>query len=155
MTARTSGSGQPVVQKLMTQWFFRYTAYADELLDFSPLDWPEPIRIMQTNWIGRSEGARVVFQTEAGDTIEVFTTRPDTLWGATFMVLAPEHDLVDRLTTPEQREAVEAYRAQTARQTEIERTSEGRDKTGVFTGGYAHQPGRRARASRSGSPITC
>ena len=132
--------GQPVVQKLMTQWFFRYTRYADELLDFSPLDWPEPIRIMQTNWIGRSEGARVVFKTEGGHSIEVFTTRPDTLWGATFMVLAPEHDLVSKLTAPEQRTVVEAYIADTARQTEIERSSEGRDKTGVFTGGYAINP---------------
>ena len=137
--------GQPVVQKLMTQWFFRYTRYADELLDFAAIDWPEPIRIMQTNWIGRSEGARVRFATEIGDTIEVFTTRPDTLWGATFMVLAPEHELVEKLTTPEQRAAVDAYIAQTARQTEIERTSEGRDKTGVFTGGYAINPVTGAR----------
>jgi leucyl-tRNA synthetase len=132
--------GQPVVQKLMTQWFFRYTAYADELLSFEAIDWPEPVRIMQTNWIGRSEGARVRFPTESGDTIEVFTTRPDTLWGATFMVLAPEHDLVKKLTTPEQKPAVDAYIASTARQTEIERTAEGRDKTGVFTGGYAINP---------------
>jgi leucyl-tRNA synthetase len=87
-------TGQPVIQKLMTQWFFRYTKYADEMLDFSQIDWPDPIRIMQTNWIGRSEGARVVFQTESGDPIEIYTTRPDTLWGATFMVLAPEHALV-------------------------------------------------------------
>ena len=132
--------GQPVVQKMMTQWFFRYTRYADEMLDFDKLDWPEPIRIMQTNWIGRSEGARVIFRTEAGDPIEVFTTRPDTLWGATFMVLSPEHPLVDKVTTPEQRAAVTAYQEQTARQTEIERTAEGREKTGVFTGGYAINP---------------
>ncbi len=133
--------GQPVVQKMMTQWFFRYRAYTEELLDFSKLDWPEPVKLMQTNWIGKSEGARVTFKTADGTgAIEIFTTRPDTLWGATFMVLAPEHALVDALTTPEQREAVAAYREQTARKTEIERMSEGDDKTGVFTGGYAINP---------------
>ncbi len=137
--------GQPVVQKLMTQWFFRYTRYADELLDFAAIDWPDPVRIMQTNWIGRSEGARVVFKTESGGAIEVFTTRPDTLWGATFMVLAPEHELVAKLTTPEQQAAVDNYIKETARQTEIERTSEGRDKTGVVTGGYAINPVTGAR----------
>ncbi|MBL8118558.1 MAG: class I tRNA ligase family protein, partial [Anaerolineae bacterium] len=133
-------TGQPVIQKLMTQWFFRYTRYTDEMLDFSHIDWPESIRIMQTNWIGKSEGARVVFQTEQGDPIEVYTTRPDTLWGATFMVLAPEHPLVDKITTNQQREAVENYKAQAARETEIERSAEGREKTGVFTGGYAINP---------------
>ncbi len=132
--------GQPVIQKLMTQWFFRYTAYADELLDFSKIDWPEPVKIMQTNWIGRSEGARVVFRTEQGDPIEVFTTRPDTLWGATFMVLAPEHYLVDTVTTDDRRAAVQTYKQQAARATEIERMSEEREKTGIFTGGYAINP---------------
>ncbi len=138
-------TGQPVVQKMMEQWFFRITRYAEELLDFTPLDWPEPVRLMQTNWIGRSEGARVVFTSESGDPIEVFTTRPDTLWGATFMVLAPEHDLVDKLTSDEQRPAVDAYRAQAARATEIERLSDTREKTGVFTGGYAINPVNGAR----------
>ncbi len=138
-------TGQPVIQKLMTQWFFRYTRYADEMLDFSKIDWPEPIRIMQTNWIGRSEGARVIFQTESGDPIEVYTTRPDTLWGATFMVLAPEHPLVAKLTTPEQRAAVDDYAAAAARETEIERTAEGREKTGVFTGAYAINPVNKER----------
>ena len=133
-------TGQPVIQKLMTQWFFRYTAYADEMLDFSKLDWPDAVKLMQTNWIGRSEGANVIFKTEHGDDLEVYTTRPDTLWGATFMVLAPEHPLVETLTTPAQREAIEAYKAQTAKATEIERTSESREKTGVFTGGYAINP---------------
>jgi leucyl-tRNA synthetase len=95
---------------------------------------------MQENWIGRSEGAEVVFTTEAGDPITVFTTRPDTLWGATFMVLAPEHPLVDRLTTDGQRAAVEAYREQASRQTEVERASTEREKTGIFTGGYAINP---------------
>jgi len=137
--------GQPVIQKLMTQWFFRITRYADELLNFDGIDWPEPIKIMQTNWIGRSEGARVVFRTEQGDSIEVFTTRPDTLWGATFMVLAPEHKLVDKMTTAEQREAVEAYRAKAATATEIERLSEDREKTGVFIGAYAINPVNQAR----------
>ncbi|MCB9450864.1 MAG: leucine--tRNA ligase [Anaerolineaceae bacterium] len=133
-------TGQPVIQKMMTQWFFRYTRYADEMLDFSHIDWPEPIKIMQTNWIGRSEGARVIFKTEQGDPIEIYTTRPDTLWGATFMVLAPEHPLVATITTAEQKAAVGAYIEQAAAATEIERTAEGRDKTGVFTGGYAINP---------------
>ena len=96
-------TGQPVIQKLMEQWFFAITRYADELLDFSEVDWPEPIEIMQTNWIGRSEGADVVFTTEGGDEIPIFTTRPDTLWGATFMVLAPEHPLVESLTSDDRR----------------------------------------------------
>ncbi len=133
-------TGQPVVQKMMEQWFFRITRYAEELLDFAPLDWPEPVKLMQTNWIGRSEGARVTFTTESGAPIEIYTTRPDTLWGATFMVLSPEHALVDQLTTDEQRPAVEAYRAAAARATEIERLSDTRQKTGVFTGGYATNP---------------
>ncbi len=133
-------TGQPVVQKLMEQWFFAITKYCEELLSFEGLDWPDPVKLMQTNWIGRSEGARVVFTSEHGDPIEVYTTRPDTLWGATFMVLAPEHDLVDTLTSDEQRAAVNAYREQAARATEIERLSDTREKTGVFTGGYAINP---------------
>jgi leucyl-tRNA synthetase len=92
----------PVIKKDLDQWFFRITNYAEELLDFSTIDWPETVKTLQTNWIGRSEGASVRFDTEQGDSIEVFTTRPDTLWGATFMVLAPEHPLVEKLTTPEQ-----------------------------------------------------
>ncbi len=138
-------TGQPVVQRMMEQWFFAMTRYADELLDFESLDWPEPIRTMQANWIGRSEGAEVTFHTESGDEIRVFTTRPDTLWGATFMVLAPEHPLVDALTTAEQSEAVAAYQAQAAAQTEIERMETERDKTGVFTGGYAVNPVNQER----------
>ncbi len=133
-------TGQPVVQKMMEQWFFAITRYADQLLDFDGLDWPDPIRTMQTNWIGRSEGAQVRFATDTGTDITVFTTRPDTLWGATFMVLAPEHPLVDALTTEEQSAAVAAYREQAARQTELERMEESREKTGVFTGGYAVNP---------------
>jgi leucyl-tRNA synthetase len=133
-------TGQPVVQKLMTQWFFRITKYADELLDFEGIDWPEPVKIMQTNWIGRSEGARVIFHTESGDPIEIFTTRPDTLWGATFMVLAPEHALVETIVSDDQRAEVDAYVAAAARATEIERSSDTREKTGVFSGAFAINP---------------
>jgi len=133
-------TGQPVVQKTMSQWFFRMTKYADELLEYPGIDWPEPIKVMQRNWIGRSEGARVSFGTDVGEEIEVFTTRPDTLWGATFMVLAPEHRLVDTLTTESERATVEAYRAEAAGRTELERMQEGTEKTGVFTGGYATNP---------------
>ena len=132
--------GTPVVKKDLEQWFFRTTAYAEELLDHDQIDWPERVNTMQTNWIGRSEGAHVVFRTEDGDPMEVFTTRPDTLWGATFMVLAPEHPLVEKVTTDAQRAAVEAYIAEAARKTEIDRTAEGKEKTGVFTGGYAINP---------------
>ncbi len=134
-------TGQPVVHKMMKQWFFAITKYADELLNFDSLDWPEPIKIMQTNWIGRSEGARVTFRTELGDhPIEIYTTRPDTLWGATFMVLAPEHELVDRITTAERRAEVNHYIDEIAAETEIERMMEHREKTGVFTGAYAINP---------------
>jgi leucyl-tRNA synthetase len=129
-----------VFQREMEQWFFRITKYADELLNYDGIEWPEPVKIMQRNWIGRSEGARVAFATEVGEAIEVFTTRPDTLWGATFMVLAPEHPLVERLTTDEQRAEVESYIAQARRQSEIERQATDKEKTGVFTGGYAVNP---------------
>jgi len=132
--------GTPVIKKELEQWFFKITSYADELLSFDGIDWPDRIRVMQTNWIGRSEGAEVLFKAEAGDEIGVFTTRPDTLWGATFMVLAPEHPLVDRLTTPDCREAVVGYQLQASRQTEIERTSADKEKTGVFIGAYAVNP---------------
>ncbi len=132
--------GTPVIKKELAQWFWRITDYADELLDFSDIDWPDRVVTMQTNWIGRSEGANVVFRTEDGDPIEVFTTRPDTLWGATFMVLAPEHPLVDGVKTEEQREAVDAYKVEASRRTEIERLSTEKEKTGVFTGAYAINP---------------
>ncbi len=130
----------PVIRKELEQWYFRITRYADELLSFEGIDWPERVKTLQTNWIGRSEGANVVFRTEIGEDLEVFTTRPDTLWGATFMVLAPEHPLVDRLTSGSQRAEVEAYVAAAARQTEIQREAADREKTGVFTGGYAINP---------------
>ncbi len=138
--------GTPVVKRDLEQWFFRITKYADELLDFSNIDWPEPVRLMQTNWIGRSEGAEVVFTTApddhqpGGDELRVFTTRPDTLFGATFMVLAPEHPLVEKLTHPDQRAAVEAYVYEARRQTEIERLSTDRTKTGVPLGSHAINP---------------
>ena len=132
--------GTQVIKKELEQWFWRITDYADELLDFSQIDWPERVVTMQTNWIGRSEGADVTFLSEQKDPIVVFTTRPDTLWGATFMVLAPEHPLVDKLTTPEHREAVEKYKYQAARQSEIERMSTEKEKTGVFIGAYAINP---------------
>ena len=138
-------TGQPVVQKMMEQWFFAITKYADELLQFGQIDWPEPIKIMQQNWIGRSEGAEVSFVTDGGDEIVVFTTRPDTLWGATFMVLAPEHPLVDSLTSEEHRQAVDDYRAIAAGRSELERMETDREKTGVFTGGYAINPVNQER----------
>ncbi|UCF10418.1 MAG: leucine--tRNA ligase, partial [Candidatus Bipolaricaulota bacterium] len=134
-------------KKDLEQWFFKITEYADRLLDDLDqlTEWPENVRKMQENWIGRSEGAEVTFTTEAGDPMTVFTTRPDTLWGATFMVLAPEHPLVQTLTTDEHRVEVTAYCERAARATEIERTSTEREKTGVFTGGFALNPvnGRR------------
>ncbi|MFC2049592.1 leucine--tRNA ligase [Chloroflexota bacterium] len=132
--------GTAVLRKLLEQWFFRITKYADELLDFSKIDWPERIEIMQNNWIGKSTGAEISFglEHEGVDTKEigVFTTRPDTIFGVTFFVLAPEHPLVPLLTTPEHKAEVEAYILQAQRQTEIERTSVEREKTGVFLGSY-------------------
>jgi leucyl-tRNA synthetase len=132
--------GTPVIKKELEQWFFKATKYADELLHFEGIDWPDFIRVSQTNWIGRSEGASVIFKTEAGDDIEIFTTRPDTLWGATFMVMSPEHPLVDKITTPENQEAVREYKAQAEKQTDIQREAKDKEKTGVFTGGYAINP---------------
>jgi leucyl-tRNA synthetase len=132
--------GTPVIKKNLEQWYFRTTKYADELLSFEGIDWPDKIRDMQTNWIGRSEGANVVFKTEGGDEIEVFTTRPDTLWGATFMVLAPEHPLVAKLTTADRRSEVETYVARAIRETDIEREATDKEKSGVFIGAYALNP---------------
>ena len=132
--------GTPVIKKDLTQWFFKTTSYAEELLDYEGLDWPERVKVLQTNWIGRSEGAIVTFHTQAGDSFEIFTTRPDTLWGVTFMVLSPEHPLVARITTPEQKAMVEAYQAQAARQSDIDREAADKEKTGVFSGSYALNP---------------
>ncbi|MGA1259196.1 MAG: leucine--tRNA ligase [Ilumatobacteraceae bacterium] len=137
---RSDIGNYPVFKRNMRQWTMRITAYADRLLnDLDRLDWPESIKLMQRNWIGRSEGARVRFASPAGD-IEVFTTRPDTLFGATFMVLSPEHPMVDELTTTSQRAAIDSYRAAAARVTDTDRQSDTREKTGEFTGSYAVNP---------------
>ncbi|MEN8240392.1 MAG: leucine--tRNA ligase [Chloroflexota bacterium] len=130
----------PVIKKQLEQWFFKTTNYVEDLLSFEGIDWPERVRTLQTNWMGRSEGASVIFKTEDGDPMEVFTTRADTLWGATFMVLAPEHPLVAKITTAEQKKEVDAYVHQAERQTDIERESADNEKTGVFTGAYAINP---------------
>lgn len=135
----------PVIKKELEQWFFRTTEFAEELLDFDGIDWPERVRVMQTNWIGRSTGADVVFRTEFGDPIPIFTTRPDTLWGATFMVLAPEHHLVEKITSDEHKAEVDAYCRAAARMDDIDRESIEREKTGVFTGAFAINPVNKER----------
>ena len=135
----------PVIKKDLEQWFFKITDYSEELLDYSLIDWPDRVKLLQTNWIGRSEGAHVDFYTEDSQVIEVFTTRPDTLWGATFMVLAPEHHLVESLTTEDKRFEVETYVEAAVRQTDVQRESANRVKTGVFTGGYAINPVNKER----------
>ena len=132
--------GTQVIKKDLEQWFFKTTDYADELITYTQIDWPERVRTLQTNWVGRSEGADVFFKTEAGDDLTVFTTRPDTLWGATFMVLAPEHPLVEKVTTPDFQETVEVYQREAQNKTEIQRAAVDKEKTGVFTGGYAINP---------------
>jgi leucyl-tRNA synthetase len=137
---RSDIGNYPVFKRNMRQWMMRITSYADRLLDdLDRLDWPEPIKLMQRNWIGRSDGARVSFSTSAGD-IEVFTTRPDTLFGATFMVLSPEHPLVDALTTADQRAHVTAYQTEAAAKADNERQDDSQKKTGVFTGAVATNP---------------
>jgi len=128
----------PVTRKELAQWFFRVTRYAEELLDFSQLDWPDRVQTLQANWIGRSTGSWIVFETDTGARVEVFTTRPDTLWGVTFLTLAPEHELA-RAWGQESAE-VAAYLDQTARQSDIQRETVDREKTGVFTGHYAISP---------------
>jgi len=140
------GKGFTVERRPMRQWMLRITAYAQRLLDdLSLLDWPESLKSMQRNWIGRSEGAEVRFSTEAGDdVITVFTTRPDTLFGATYMVLAPEHPLVEKLTTPDCRAAVEAYKKAAASKSDLERTELAKEKSGAFTGASAINPVNRA-----------
>ncbi len=148
--------GTPVIKKNLDQWFFKATKYADELLNFDDMDWTQTVKTLQTNWIDRSEGAEVKFRiasnqssvnsnqselnTDDWSLITVFTTRPDTLWGATFMVFSPEHPLVDKITTEENKSAVNEYKAQAARQTEIQRGAVDKEKTGVFTGAYAINP---------------
>ena len=136
---RSERGNFPVFKRNLRQWQMRITAYADRLVDdLETLDWPEPVKLMQRNWIGRSHGAEVDFGSAAG-LIRVFTTRPDTLFGATFMVLSPEHPAVDALTTPDQADAVASYRALAAAKSDVER-QESRDKTGVFTGSTATNP---------------
>jgi leucyl-tRNA synthetase len=139
---RSDRGDYPVYRRAMRQWMLRITAYAERLLaDIENVSWPEPIKIMQRNWIGKSEGADVDFPIDGiDDAIRVFTTRPDTLFGATYMVLAPEHPLVAEITTDDQRAAVEAYVAVAASKSELERTAETKDKTGVATGAYAINP---------------
>ncbi|MEL6468266.1 MAG: leucine--tRNA ligase, partial [Cyanobacteria bacterium J06623_4] len=139
---RSWRSGAKVERKLLRQWFFKITDYAEQLLaDLDKLPgWPERVKTMQANWIGKSTGAQVTFKTEAGDEFEIYTTRPDTLWGATFMVVSPEHPLIEKFTKPEQAEAVKAYQAAAASLSTIDRTAEGREKTGVWTGSYAVNP---------------
>lgn len=139
---KSERGGHPVVRKPMRQWILRITEYADRLLeDLDELDWSESLKDMQRNWIGKSTGAEVRFDIEGYDGhLEVFTTRPDTLFGASYCVLAPEHDLVDKITSADQREAVKAYQDQAARKSDLERTDLAKDKTGVFTGAYAINP---------------
>lgn len=133
--------GTQVTKKDLDQWLFRITKYADELLDFSQIQWPERVRVLQTEWIGRSEGAEIDFHIEnSTEQIKVFTTRPDTLFGASFIVLAPEHPLVAKLTVPEKRQAVDEYINQAKRVTEIDRLAANREKTGVAIGAHAVHP---------------
>jgi len=143
-------SGTPVIQRVLQQWYFRITAYSQRLIDdLATVDWPEKIVTMQKNWVGRSDGAEVDFGIADGgrkaedgkpSSIRVYTTRPDTLWGATFMVLSPEHPMVAQVTTDDRRAEVEAYQARAKGMADAERTVEGKEKTGVFTGGYAINP---------------
>jgi leucyl-tRNA synthetase len=162
---KSERGGHPVIRMPLRQWMLRITAYAERLLaDIEKVDWPEPIKEMQRNWIGRSEGVEVDFALDSSsllalgsskalqepraksqERLRVFTTRPDTLFGATYMVLAPEHALVDQITTPEQRAAVEKYKSDAARKSDFERTELAKTKTGVFTGAYAINPVNNAK----------
>ena len=139
---RSDRGNHPVERRPLRQWMLKITAYAERLLnDLEMLDWPDSLKEMQRNWIGRSEGAEVVFQVvDETDTITVFTTRPDTLFGATYMVLSPEHPLVEKLTTSNQRDAVAKYKAEVANKSDLERTELAKSKTGVFTGAFATNP---------------
>ncbi|NSL51344.1 leucine--tRNA ligase [Calidifontibacillus erzurumensis] len=139
---KSERGGHPVIRKPMRQWILKITAYADRLLeDLEELDWPESIKEMQRNWIGRSEGAEITFEIDGTDkSFKVFTTRPDTIFGATYAVLAPEHPLVAEITSPEQRQAVDDYLDQIKSKSDLERTDLAKEKTGVFTGAYAINP---------------
>jgi len=138
---RSERGNHPVERRPMKQWMLRITEYAERLLqDLDELDWPEGVKEMQRNWIGKSVGAEVIFKTSAGPSVTVYTTRPDTLFGATYMVLSPEHPLVKEITAPECRAAVEAYQAEAAKKTDLARTELSTEKTGAFTGAYAINP---------------
>ncbi|HDI6822616.1 TPA: leucine--tRNA ligase [Staphylococcus aureus] len=134
--------GHPVYRKPMKQWVLKITEYADQLLaDLDDLDWPESLKDMQRNWIGRSEGAKVSFDVDNSEgKVEVFTTRPDTIYGASFLVLSPEHALVDSITTDEYKDQVKAYQTEASKKSDLERTDLAKDKSGVFTGAYAINP---------------
>ncbi len=138
-------TGDPVERRLMRQWMLKITDYAERLLDDLDLvDWPESVKEMQRNWIGKSYGADVVFRIDGTDEeFTVFTTRPDTLFGATYCVFAPEHPMVAEMTTDEQRRAVEAYVAEAAQKTDLDRTDLAKGKTGVVHRRLRHQPGQR------------
>lgn len=142
INGKSERGGYPVYRRPLRQWMLKITAYADRLLeDLDELDWPESTKEMQRNWIGRSEGAEVEFSVLGlNEKIGVFTTRPDTLFGATYMVLSPEHPLVEKVTTPEHREEVKEYQVKASQKSDLERTELQKDKTGVFTGGYAINP---------------
>jgi leucyl-tRNA synthetase len=142
---RCERCGTPVIKKYLAQWFFKSTDYAEELLDYSKIDWPERVETLQRNWIGRSEGTQIRFEIEGYDALEVFTTRPDTLFGATFFVMSPEHPAVEEITTPDQAEEVRVYVETAGRMSEIDRTDVTREKTGVFTGAYAINPANGER----------
>ncbi|CAM3440122.1 leucine--tRNA ligase [Marinicrinis lubricantis] len=138
---KSERGGHPVIRKPMRQWVLKITEYAERLLeDLEELDWSESIKDMQRNWIGKSTGAEVEFRVEGHEPLKVFTTRPDTLFGATYCVLAPEHPLVDLITTEEQKETVKQYQEQAAHKSDLERTELSKEKTGVFTGAYAVNP---------------
>ena len=139
---KSERGGHPVERKPMRQWMLRITAYGNRLIEeLDDLDWPEGIKSLQRNWIGRSEGADVHFELPGtGNKVTVFTTRPDTLFGATYMVLAPEHPLVDEVASPEHKESIENYRNEIASKSDLERTDLAKSKTGVFTGCYAVNP---------------
>ncbi len=142
---RCERCGTPVIKKNLPHWLFKITDYAEELLDFSTIDWPERVETLQRNWIGRSEGTEIRFEIEGYGPIEVFTTRPDTLFGATFFVMSPEHPAVEKITTPERAEDVRRYVEQAARMSEIDRTDVTREKTGVFTGAHAVNPANQEK----------
>ncbi|MDR0584869.1 MAG: leucine--tRNA ligase [Treponema sp.] len=139
--------GSKVTRRRIRQWILKITAYAERLLsDLDGLDWPEPVKLMQRNWIGRSEGADVTFAIDGHpETLAIYTTRPDTLFGATYMVLAPEHPLVEKITTPERKRAVAAYLEESAAKSDLERTDLAKEKTGVFSGAYAVNPVNNAK----------